>query len=110
MDDNIEYNKWLDTLSYNDLLSEEKKLQELYDRVLSSYRDHQNYENAREWRIILTKIIKVGNIIEKLNKLNYTPENIYNMAKEKGIKPTARYFNVYPSQIRYYVKKYENEK
>lgn len=29
------------------------------------------------------------------------------MAKERGIKPTARYFNTYPSTVRRYLKKYE---
>ena len=109
MNRDIDYNKLIDTLSYDDLINEEKRLEELYNKVFSSYKNIQNYESTREWRIILTKIIKVEEKIEKLGKLDYTPENIYRMAKEKGIKPTARYFDVYPSQIRYYVKKYENE-
>ena len=29
------------------------------------------------------------------------------MAKERGIKPTARYFNTYPATVRRYLKKYE---
>ncbi len=31
------------------------------------------------------------------------------MAKERGIKPTARYFNTYPATVRRYLKKYEEE-
>ena len=31
------------------------------------------------------------------------------MAKERGIKPTARYFNTYPSTVRKYLRKYEQK-
>lgn len=31
------------------------------------------------------------------------------MAKTRGIKPTARYYNTYPSTVRRYLKKWEEE-
>ena len=50
----------------------------------------------------LTKEIKEKTNIEK------TPKNVYEMAKKIGIKPTARYFDIYPSTVRYYIKKIES--
>lgn len=63
----------------------------------------KDYEFWKNYRIILTKFIQEQ---EKKEKLEKTPENIVMLAKEQGIKPTARYFNIQPSQIRYYIKKY----
>lgn len=61
----------------------------------------------REYRIALTELIMEQ---EKQTKLEKTPENIYKKAKEIGVKPTARYFNILPSMVRYYVKKIEAKK
>ena len=49
-------------------------------------------------------------INKKEEKIEKTTENIYNMAKKNGIKATARYFNTYPSTIRYHIKKYNDSK
>ena len=38
-------------------------------------------------------------------KIPKTPQNIIDMSNKIGIKPTARYFNIGPSQVRYYRKK-----
>ncbi len=66
---------------------------------------NKDYEFWKNYRIILTKIIDEQN---KISKLEQTPENIVKLAKEQGIKPTARYFGIQPSQVRYYIKKYTN--
>ena len=58
----------------------------------------------RNYRLELTKLLK-----EQGEKEEKTPQNIYDMAKEVGVKPTARYFNISPSQVRYYRNKYEKE-
>ena len=58
----------------------------------------------RDYRRTLTKILK-----EDVPKKDKTQKNIYDMSKEVGIKPTARYFNITPSQVRYYIKKHEKE-
>ena len=58
----------------------------------------------KNYRKELTKIIN-----EKTPTLEKTAENIYYMSKEIGVKPTARYFNIQPSQVRYFVKKYIKE-
>lgn len=63
----------------------------------------QGAEFWKNYRINLYNIIKEGEVI-----LPKTPENIYKKAKEIGVKPTARYFGIYPSQVRYYVKKFED--
>ncbi len=34
---------------------------------------------------------------------------IYKMAKERGIKPAARYFNTYPGTVRNIIKSFENK-
>ena len=46
-----------------------------------------------------------NNLKEPKEKVKKTPENIIAMAKEIGIKPTARYFNIDPKQVRIYIKK-----
>lgn len=66
---------------------------------------NKDYEFWKNYRIILTQII---NEQEKQIKLEQTPENIVKLAKEQGVKPTARYFDIQPSQVRYYVKKTKN--
>ena len=109
MSDYKEYDNWLKSLTYDELINEEKKLQDIYSQVYSSYRANNNVEDAKKWRITLTKILKIGKYIDKSNKLNRSPENIYNMAKRSGVKPTARYFEITPSQVRYYIKKIENQ-
>lgn len=60
----------------------------------------KDYEFWRNFRIILTEELK-----KEEEQLEKTPENIVKLAKEIGIKPTARYFDIYPSQVRYYIKK-----
>lgn len=61
------------------------------------FKDEKFWKN---YRIELTKKIKEnGFTIEK------TPKNIYDMAKKMGVKPTARYFNIEPCQVRYFIKK-----
>lgn len=66
----------------------------------------QSAEFWKEYRITLYKIIKEK---EQEVQLEKTPRNIYEKAKEIGVKPTARYFNIQPSQVRYYIKKIEKE-
>ena len=61
-------------------------------------------EYWKKFRKELTKNIIVTTDLEK------TPENIYNMAKKIGVKPTARYFDIYPSTVRYHIKKFEGTK
>lgn len=63
---------------------------------------NRDYEFLKKYRIILTKIIDEQSKQQRLEK---TPENIVMMAKEQGVKPTARYFGIQPSQVRYYAKK-----
>lgn len=62
----------------------------------------QGYEFWKNYRIQLTKILHEQEHEEKLEK---NPENIVKYAKEHGVKPSARYFNIQPSQVRYYIKK-----
>ena len=64
----------------------------------------KNYDFWKNYRLELTKELKENSqIIEK------NPKNIYEMAKKVGVKPTARYFNIQPSQVRYFIKKCEKE-
>ena len=67
--------------------------------------DNKDFNYWKEYRKNLTEMLK-----EKQEKLEKTPENIYNMAKKSGVKPTARYFNIQPVQVRYYITKFESEK
>ena len=57
----------------------------------------------KKYRQDLTKALFETDNIEK------TPQNIYDMAKKSGIKPTARFFNIQPSTVRYYIKKLEQK-
>lgn len=65
----------------------------------------KDYEYWKNYRIKLTNMLK-----EDEHKLEKTKENIIKKAKEIGIKPTARYFNITPSQVRYFIKKYDDDK
>ena len=60
----------------------------------------------REYRQTLTKLIQKEKNKPKLEK---TPKNILKMLETHGVKFTARYFDVYPSQIRYYRDKYKDK-
>ena len=66
---------------------------------------NQDYDFWKKYREEFTSMIN-----EQNKKKKKSPENIYKMAKKIGIKPTARYFEIEPSQVRYYVKKYEIDK
>ncbi len=61
-------------------------------------------KNANFWKEYRVKLYKLAS--SEKEKIEKTPENIINMAKEIGIKPTARYFEIQPSQVRYFIKKY----
>lgn len=54
----------------------------------------------KEYRQSLYKFIN-----QEEERLEKTQENIVRMAKEIGIKPTARYFNISPSTVRYNINK-----
>lgn len=64
---------------------------------------NKGYEFWKNYREKLTEQLlgEQDNVIEK------NPQNIVKMAHEIGVKPTARYFNIDPSSVRYYIKKYE---
>lgn len=64
----------------------------------------KDYDFWKNYRIQLTEIIKKEEHEDKLDK---NPINIIMLAKTRGIKPTARYFNIEPSQVRYYIRKYD---
>ena len=59
----------------------------------------------RDYRKILSSEVKKDNNKKKIEK---TPQNIYKLAKEIGIKPAARSFNIEPATVRYYIKKIES--
>lgn len=65
------------------------------------FKDEKFWKN---YRIELTKELK-----EKNTLLEKNPQNIYDMAKKTGVKPTARYFNIQPCQVRYFIKKHEKD-
>lgn len=59
---------------------------------------------------------KLYNVSDEDLYKNKTPEKkakirieMVKMAKERGIKPTARYFNTYPSTVRRAIKTYEEK-
>ena len=68
---------------------------------------NKGYDFWKDYRMALYIIIMQDESKEKLEK---TPENIYMLAKRDGVKPTARYFNMVPSSVRYYIKKFEGKK
>ena len=64
---------------------------------ISSNNDYDYWKNYRK---NLTSLIKDSNkVLEK------TPYNIVKLAKEIGVKPTSRYFNIAPATVRSYLKK-----
>lgn len=67
-------------------------------------------KDATFWENIRKEMYQFLNEKDQEEKLEKTPQNIVMLAKERGIKPTARYFNIDPSQVRYYIKKLEKEK
>ena len=58
------------------------------------------------WRDYRRKLTEQINEQAEIKK---EPKNIYEMAKSIGVKPTARYFNIQPSLVRYYIKKFEKD-
>ena len=64
---------------------------------------HKSAEFWKNYRELLWKKIKE----EELNPVEKTEENIINLAQQIGIKATARYFNITPSTVRYYINKEE---
>ena len=65
--------------------------------------ENQNYKYRKEFREGLYRLIKESECEEK----EKTPENIYKIAKQRGIKPTASYFSIEPSTVRYNIKKFK---
>lgn len=65
------------------------------------FKDEKFWKN---YRIELTKELKEKNVLLEKN-----PQNIYDMAKKTGVKPTARYFNIQPCQVRYFIKKHKKD-
>lgn len=63
----------------------------------------QGYEFWKDYRESLT-----AELNKQETELEKNPENITKKAKEIGIKPTARYFDMSPASVRYYVRKYED--
>lgn len=61
-------------------------------------------KNANFWKDYRINLYKLVNSEEE--RVEKTPENIIEMAKKIGVKPTSRYFGIQPSQVRYYIKKY----
>lgn len=64
--------------------------------------DWEKYDFWKKYRQELIKELNNQPCIEK------TAESIVSLAKEIGIKPTARYFQVDPNTVRYYIKKTTN--
>ena len=60
----------------------------------------------KKYRQTLTKIIDKERTMKKPEK---TPENILKFLETHGVKHTARYFDIQPSQVRYYRNKYEKK-
>jgi len=63
---------------------------------------NQGYDFWKNYRENLTKLLEST---EEESKCEKTAENIVNMARKVGVKPTARYFNITPASVRYYIKK-----
>lgn len=67
---------------------------------------NNDYEYWYNYRVKLTNNLKKEkSIIYKDD--NEKKKSIVEMAKEIGIKPTARYFNIEPSSVRYWLNKYK---
>lgn len=62
-------------------------------------------KNSEFWKIYRQNLYKFINQEEK--RIEKTSKNIAKMAKEIGIKPTARYFNISPASVRYNINKQE---
>ena len=80
-------------------MDENNELNVLNQNTLS-----KDYDFWKNYRQSLYKIIKEQESEERLPK---TPKNIIEMAEKNGIKATARYFNIDPSSVRYYIKKFK---
>lgn len=68
---------------------------------------NQGYDFWKKYRESLTELLESSEKEEV--KYSKTPENIVDMAKKVGVKPTARYFNITPASVRYYIKKLEQK-
>lgn len=73
------------------------------------YLNH-DYEFWKNYRHKLWEELQKEEKYLKENSIPKTMENIVKMIEEKGVKPTARYFNISPKTVRYYREKYEKEK
>lgn len=67
-------------------------------------------KDATFWEDFRKKLYQSISDQEQEEKIEKTPKNIVMLAQQRGVKPTARYFNIEPSQVRYYIKKLEKEK
>ena len=63
---------------------------------------NNNYQYWKKIREDLTNLLK-----ENIESIEMTPKNVYELYKKIGVKATARYFNVSPSTIKYYLEKYK---
>lgn len=70
---------------------------------------NQNYDFWKKYRIELIKEVEGNPKKEEEEILEKTPENIVYLSNKIGVKPTARYFNISPSTVRYYKKKIETK-
>lgn len=70
---------------------------------------NQNYDFWKKYRIELIKEVEGKSKKEEEEILEKTPENIVYLSNKIGVKPTARYFNIFPSTVRYYKKKIETK-
>lgn len=69
--------------------------------------DYLNHDEEF-WMNVRKELTK--ELFSKEDKLEKTPENICKLANEIGVKPTARYFNIQPKQVRYYRDKINKNK
>ena len=63
---------------------------------------NNDYNYWKKIREDLNKILK-----DEGKKMEMTPKTVYELSNKIGIKASARYFNVSPSTIRYYIEKYK---
>ena len=68
-------------------------------------KDDYLIKNADFWKNYRKNLYKEIN--KQNEKLEKTADNIAKLAKEIGVKPTARYFNMSPASVRYNIKKSE---
>ena len=64
---------------------------------------------STEYRLYNVKDCDLYRNKTKEEKKELEPK-IVEMAKERGIKPTARYFNTYPATVRRIIQKFEEKK